>query len=75
MAQAIKESGMEFPEFFNLLTNGAKLEASETKKISFTENQKINSILEKWKSYMKSEVNNYHKKTKIKKKRIIIKSF
>ena len=31
---------------------------------SFTENQKINSILEKWKSYMKSEVNNYHKKTK-----------
>ena len=38
LAQAIKESGMEFPEFFNLLTNGAKLEASETKKISFTEN-------------------------------------
>ena len=41
LAQAIKDSGMEFPEFFNLLTNGAKLEASETKKISFTENQKI----------------------------------
>ena len=40
-----------------------------------TKNQNMNSILEKWKSYMKSEVNNYHKKTKIKKKRIIIKSF